>query len=338
MNILSMTKNELIEIITENMSNPKESLLHEAAQVRDNVYGRRIFARGLIEFTNYCINDCYYCGIRRSNKNACRYRLSKDDILGCCSEGNRLGFNTFVLQGGEDNYYTDKIMCDIIYSIKSKYPECAVTLSIGEKSRESYRAYKDAGADRYLLRHETADEHHYGILHPKEMSLSNRKKCLYTLRELGYQVGAGIMTGSPGQTPETLAQDLMFMADLRPHMVGIGPFIPQKDSPFANERGGTLNLTLTMLSLTRLMLPKVLLPATTALGTIDEMGREKGFDAGANVVMPNLSPPDKKHNYALYDNKICDGDEAAEYVDSLRNRIERAGYTLDMGRGDSLVD
>lgn len=338
MNILSMTKNELIEIITENMSNPKESLLHEAAQVRDNVYGRRIFARGLIEFTNYCINDCYYCGIRRSNKNACRYRLSKDDILGCCSEGNRLGFNTFVLQGGEDNYYTDKIMCDIIYSIKSKYPECAVTLSIGEKSRESYRAYKDAGADRYLLRHETADEHHYGILHPKEMSLSNRKKCLYTLRELGYQVGAGIMTGSPGQTPETLAQDLMFMADLRPHMVGIGPFIPQKDSPFANERGGTLNLTLTMLSLTRLMLPKVLLPATTALGTIDEMGREKGFDAGANVVMPNLSPPDKKHNYALYDNKICDGDEAAEYVDSLRDRIERAGYTLDMGRGDSLVD
>lgn len=338
MNVQSMNKKELIEIIENNKIEPSKELLEAAKSVRDLHYGRKIFARGLIEFTNFCKNDCYYCGIRRSNKNICRYRLSKEEILSCCFEGNRLGFNTFVLQGGEDSYFDDKIMCDIIYDIKSNYPNCAITLSIGEKSKESYEEYKRAGADRYLLRHETADNEHYRKLHPKEMSPENRKKCLYTLRELGYQVGAGIMVGSPYQTAETLAEDLIFMRDLQPHMVGIGPFIPQKDSPFADEKGGTLNLTLTMLALTRLMLPKVLLPATTALGTIDEMGREKGFNAGANVVMPNLSPSGAKHNYTLYDNKICDGDEAAEYVDNLRLRIEKAGYVLDMSRGDSLVE
>lgn len=338
MNVQSMNKKELIEIIENNKIEPSKELLEAAKSVRDLHYGRKIFARGLIEFTNFCKNDCYYCGIRRSNKNICRYRLSKEEILSCCFEGNRLGFNTFVLQGGEDSYFDDKIMCDIIYNIKSHYPNCAITLSIGEKSKESYEEYKRVGADRYLLRHETADNEHYRKLHPKEMSPENRKKCLYTLRELGYQVGAGIMVGSPYQTAETLAEDLIFMRDLQPHMVGIGPFIPQKDSPFADEKGGTLNLTLTMLALTRLMLPKVLLPATTALGTIDEMGREKGFNAGANVVMPNLSPSGAKHNYTLYDNKICDGDEAAEYVDNLRLRIEKAGYVLDMSRGDSLVE
>lgn len=338
MDIQSMTKKELIDIIEENKLMPSDELLNEARAVCDEHYGKRIFVRGLIEFTNYCKNNCYYCGIRSGNKNAHRYRLTEEEILACCDEGYNLGFRTYVLQGGEDVYFTDERICDIISKIKMKYPDCAVTLSIGEKSRESYKKYREAGADRYLLRHETANEAHYKRLHPDKMSLENRKKCLYTLRELGYQVGAGFMVGSPYQTSKTLAEDLLFIKDLQPHMVGIGPFIPHRDSVFKDEKGGTLNLTLTMLSLVRLMLPKVLLPSTTALGTIDPNGREKGFSAGANVVMPNLSPVSVRGDYALYDNKICTGDEAAQCVGCLRERIARAGYVMDMGRGDSLIN
>lgn len=337
MNIQSMTKQELIDIIEENKSIPSDELLNEARAVCDEHYGKKIFVRGLIEFTNYCKNNCYYCGIRSGNKNAHRYRLTEEEILSCCDEGYRLGFRTYVLQGGEDAYFTDEKICGIISKIKTKYPECAVTLSIGEKSKESYKKYREAGADRYLLRHETANEAHYKRLHPDRMSLQNRKECLYTLRELGYQVGAGFMVGSPYQTSSTLAEDLLFIKDLQPHMVGIGPFIPHCDSMFKNEKGGTLNLTLTMLALVRLMLPMALLPSTTALGTIDPQGREKGFTAGANVVMPNLSPVNVRGDYSLYDNKICTGDEAAQCIGCLRKRIEKAGYVMDMGRGDSLV-
>lgn len=333
-----MTLSELTEIIEENIAGPSEELKAEAVKIREKYYGKKVFVRGLIEFTNYCKNNCLYCGIRNGNENAHRYRLTEDEIMQCADEGHRLGFNTYVLQGGEDSYFTDKKICDIVYKIKSKYPQCAITLSIGEKSRESYKAYKKAGADRYLLRHETANGGHYAKLHPSYMSLANRKKCLYTLRELGYQVGAGFMVSSPYQTSENLAEDLLFLKDLQPHMIGIGPFIPHCDTPFAHEKGGTLELTLTMLSLLRLMLPKVLLPSTTALGTIDPMGREKGFSAGANVVMPNLSPVTVRKDYSLYDNKICTGDEAAQCIMCLKGRIERAGYEMDMGRGDSLID
>jgi biotin synthase len=333
-----MNKHELAEFIEENKEKPSESLLSEAVAVREKYYGKKVFVRGLIEFTNYCKNNCYYCGIRNGNKNAHRYRLSEEEIMACADEGHRLGFNTYVLQGGEDSFFTDKLICDIVYKIKSKYPECAVTLSIGEKNEESYRAYRSAGADRYLLRHETANNTHYGMLHPSYMSLENRKNCLYTLRNLGYQIGAGFMVSSPYQTSENLAEDLLFLKDLQPHMVGIGPFIPHKDTQFANEKGGTIELTLTMLALVRLMLPKVLLPSTTALGTIDPMGREKGFGAGANVVMPNLSPTSVRKDYSLYDNKICTGDEAAQCILCLKGRIERAGYEVDMGKGDSLMD
>lgn len=338
MDIQKMTKQELKDIIDENKEQPSEELLKNARTVCDKYYGNRIFVRGLIEFTSYCKNDCYYCGIRAGNKNADRYRLSTEQILFCCDEGHRLGFNTYVLQGGEDVYFDDKKICGIISRIKSKYPDCAITLSIGEKTRESYKLYREAGADRYLLRHETADTVHYGRLHPSVMSLENRKKCLYTLRELGYQVGAGFMVGSPYQTSGTLAEDLLFLKELQPHMVGIGPFIPHRDSIFADKKAGTLNLTLTMLALVRLLLPKVLLPSTTALGTIVPDGREKGFSAGANVVMPNLSPVDVRESYSLYDNKICTGDEAAQCIECLCGRIERAGYVMDMGRGDSLAD
>lgn len=309
-------------------------LKEKAREVADEVYGKQIFIRGLIEFTNYCKNDCLYCGIRRSNRCAERYRLSEEEILSCCENGYALGFRTFVLQGGEDSYFTDEKICALIRKIKAGYPDCALTLSIGEKEKDSYQAYFDAGADRYLLRHETADEAHYRRLHPAEMSLVHRKQCLRNLKEIGYQVGCGFMVGSPGQTVDTLYEDLQFIRKLQPHMVGIGPFIPQKDTPFGGEKAGTLEMTLRLLSIIRLLLPRVLLPATTALGTIHPLGREKGIQAGANVVMPNLSPVAVRDKYLLYDNKICTGDEAAECRYCMQRRMEGIGYQVVVDRGD----
>lgn len=309
-------------------------LKEEAVRLRKLYYGDKVFTRGLIEYTNYCKNDCYYCGIRKSNQNAKRYRLTKEEIMSCCENGYGLGFRTFVLQGGEDAYFTDERMVDIVHEIKKNYPDCAVTLSIGEKSYESYRKFREAGADRYLLRHETADAVHYGKLHPENMSLETRKKCLYDLKQLGFQVGAGFMVGSPGQTSETLAQDLMFLKELQPEMVGIGPFIPHHDTIFADKKAGSVELTLFLLSVIRILLPKVLLPATTALGTMDANGREKGLLAGANVVMPNLSPLANRKQYDLYDNKISTGEEAAEGRANLAEKVASAGYRLVDERGD----
>ena len=328
---------ELLELI-EGIGNGDEEtvsyLYAKADEVRRKTYGTDVYIRGLIEFTNYCKNDCYYCGIRRGNKNADRYRLSKEQILECCGAGYELGFRTFVLQGGEDPYYTDEIICDIVKSIKADFPDCAVTLSIGEKEHESYKAYFDAGADRYLLRHETADKKHYACLHPAELSAEHRQKCLFDLREIGYQVGCGIMVGSPGQTSRQLLLDLRFMEKLKPHMIGIGPFIPHRDTPFGNEKPGTLEDTLHLLSIIRLMHPRVLLPATTALGTIHPMGRELGIKAGANVVMPNLSPVDVRKKYMLYEGKICTGDEAAEGRHCLEEKMKSIGYDIVISRGD----
>ena len=333
-----LTKEEFIEILKQ-QDDPdiRELLKEEAVRLRKHYYGTKVFTRGLIEFTNHCKNDCYYCGIRRSNKNAKRFRLSQEDILACCENGYELGFRTFVLQGGEDVWYTDEKLVEIIRRIKTLYPECAVTLSVGEKSYESYKAYKEAGADRYLLRHETADEQHYGVLHPAEMSLANRKQCLYDLKKLGYQVGAGFMVGPPGQSVETLAEDLLFLQELQPQMVGIGPFIPHHDTCFAEKSAGSVEQTLFLLSVIRILLPTVLLPATTALGTMDPQGREKGLLAGANVVMPNLSPIKTRKQYDLYDNKICTGEEAAECRECLDKRIESVGYQLVNERGDAVL-
>ncbi len=305
-----------------------------ARKIADDIYGKDIYIRGLIEITNHCKNDCYYCGIRCSNGNADRYRLTKEQILQCCDVGWRLGFRTFVMQGGEDAYYTDDWYVDVIKSIKDKYSECAITLSIGERSKESYQRYYDAGADRYLLRHETATLEHYNKLHPENMSLDNRKECLYNLREIGYQVGCGFMVGSPYQTVENLADDMIFIHDLKPHMVGIGPFIPHKDTPFKDEKAGELHLTTFLLSLIRIMERNVLLPATTALGTIDPMGREEGIMAGANVIMPNLSPINVRDKYLLYDNKICTGDEASECRKCIEFKMKRIGYNIVETRGD----
>ena len=331
-----LNKAEWISLIENRTPELSEYLFEQAREVCKEHYGQHIYIRGLIEFTNYCKNDCYYCGIRRSNVNASRYRLSKEEILDCCHHGYELGFRTFVLQGGEDGYYTDAYLTDIVRSIKDKYPDCAITLSVGERSYESYKQLYEVGAERYLLRHETANEAHYRSLHPQQLSIANRKACLQSLKDIGYQVGAGFMVGSPGQTAEHLAEDMLFLKELNPQMVGIGPFISHKDTPFSKETSGSLELTLYMLGLLRLMLPKVLLPATTALGTIHPEGRELGILAGANVVMPNLSPVDVRNKYSLYDNKLHSGDEAAECVANLKNRIESIGYQIVVARGDSL--
>lgn len=338
-NTHELTKEEYVELIrlAESDVQVREQLKEEAVRLQKKYYGTDVYTRGLIEFTNYCRNNCYYCGIRNGNRNAQRYRLTKEEILDCCANGYELGFRTFVLQGGEDPYYTDEKLAEIVREMRVLYPECAITLSVGEHSKETYRLWKEAGADRYLLRHETASDELYQKLHPTEMKLSERKQCLYDLKELGYQVGAGFMVGSPGQKMEHLAEDLIFLKELQPQMVGIGPFIPHHETRFANETAGSVDLTLFLLSVIRILLPKVLLPATTALGTMDPLGREKGLAAGANVVMPNLSPVKNRKQYDLYDNKICTGEEAAECRGCLERRVLSAGYRLVAERGDALV-
>ncbi len=339
----------LIDILDETHSLPLEDYIYlldhrdpeiaeyaaqKATVWRKKIYGNEVYTRGLIEFTNICRNNCTYCGIQSSNTNADRYRLTEEEILQCCAEGYDLGFRTFVLQGGEDPYFSDEVMVPLIQKIREAFPDCAITLSIGERSRESYAAMFEAGADRYLLRHETADKTHYEKLHPAEMSWEHRMSCIHDLKEIGYQVGVGFMVGSPYQTTRSLAMDLKFIEKFVPDMCGIGPFIPQHDTPFADMPQGTLEETLFLLSLMRLIQPNLLIPATTALGTIHPFGREMGIKAGANVVMPNLSPVTVRKKYELYDNKICTGEESAQCRGCLERRMESVGYDLVTDRGD----
>lgn len=329
-----LSEPEFVALIEGRDEQTAQVLRQKAVALRKINYGTDVYLRGLIEFTNYCKNDCFYCGIRRSNRQAERYRLTAEQIMDCCRTGYALGYRTFVLQGGEDPWYTPERIEALVRGIKREWPDCAVTLSVGEHPKEVYQSWFNAGADRYLLRHETADPCHYRKLHPEALSLEERMRCLWDLKQIGYQVGCGFMVGSPHQTARQLAKDLLFIRQLEPEMVGIGPFIPQKDTPFGNEPAGTLELTVYLLSIIRIMLPQVLLPATTALGTIHPQGRELGLLAGGNVCMPNLSPTAVRKKYALYDNKICTGDEAAECVQCLRRRIESVGYRVAQGRGD----
>ncbi|MBR7010304.1 MAG: [Oscillospiraceae bacterium] len=323
------------QTLLENRNEALTAELRErAVRARKAVYGNTVFTRGLVEISSFCKNDCLYCGLRRSNGKAERYRLTPEDVLACCREGWELGFRTFVLQGGEDGWFTDERLTPLLRQIKAEYPTCAVTLSLGERSRESYQRLFDAGADRYLLRHETADKAHYERLHPAELSWAHRMDCLRTLKEIGYQVGCGFMVGSPGQTEKELAKDLKFVESFRPAMCGIGPFIPHKDTPFCDQPAGSVELTCYLLSILRLIQPNLLLPATTALGTLDPLGREKGILAGANVVMPNLSPVSVRKKYMLYDNKICTGEESAQCRGCLSARVASIGYELVTDRGD----
>lgn len=323
---------ELLALIRDGAD---ELLEKEADKARKKVFGDKVYIRGLIEISSICKNDCIYCGIRCSNSKAARYRLTKEDILSCCKVGKELGFSTFVLQGGEDLYFTDDVLCDIIVGIKNIAPDAAVTLSLGERSKESYRRLKAAGADRYLLRHETATAEHYEKLHPVGMKLDVRKKCLFDLKEIGFQVGSGFMVGSPYQTDEHILRDIRFLQELKPEMIGIGPFVPHKDTPFGDFQSGSLELTLRLISILRLCFPEALIPATTALGTIVDGGRERGLQCGANVVMPNLSPKAARESYNLYDNKLITGAESAEGLKILEEKIKSAGYSMTMSRGDA---
>ena len=309
-----------------------------AQEIAIREYGKIIYFRGIIEFSNFCKCDCYYCGIRKSNKECQRYRLSMEDILECCAEGYENGFRTFVLQGGEDGWFTDERVCQLVREIKTKYPDCAVTLSLGERSFESYKALKEAGADRYLLRHETSDADHYRELHPETQKMENRLQCLRDLKELGYQTGCGIMIGTPNQTAKVIAKDMKFMEEFQPEMIGVGPFLPHKDTPFKNEEKGSVELTLLILALCRIMLPKVLLPSTTALGTAEADGRKQGVLAGCNVIMPNLSPMSVRKKYMLYDEKAGTNISAAEGIAILRSQMEEIGYEVVVGRGDAKHD
>lgn len=329
-----LTNAEFAVLLDQSSGADRDFLFERARAVRDAHYGRKVYIRGLIELTNYCKNDCLYCGIRKSNASCERYRLTKEQILSCCESGYALGFRTFVLQGGEDGWYTDERMTDIVRAIRQAYPDCAITLSLGERGRESFKRLYDAGANRYLLRHETADEAHYARLHPVSMTLTHRLQCLRDLREIGFQTGAGFMVGSPYQTTECIVRDFRFLQELKPQMVGLGPFIPHHATPLKDFPAGSTERTLLCLSIVRLLLPNVLLPATTALATIDGDGRIKGMNAGCNVVMPNLSPLEDRSKYLLYDNKATSGEEAAESLRALREHLAAAGYEVVIDRGD----
>ena len=330
----SLTFDEYKALICGYNEDVASVLRDEAVRLRKEIYGNTVYIRGLVEISNICKNDCLYCGIRKSNRLCERYRLSEEEILSCCDYGYTLGFRTFVLQGGEDGFYTDEYLCSLISKIKEKHPDCAVTLSLGERSKESYRRLYDAGADRYLLRHETADSEHYSRLHPENLTLANRISCLESLKKTGFQVGCGFMVGSPYQTAETIAKDLKFIEEFKPDMCGIGPFIPHKDTPFKDYPAGGVDFSCFLLSVIRIIKPDILLPSTTALGTLDENGREKGILSGANVVMPNLSPEEARSRYMLYNNKLNTGVESAEKLEELKKRIKAIGYEIVTDRGD----
>lgn len=334
----SLTVEEYAFLIENFSKEAAELLAEKAVSARKEIYGDKVFIRGLVEISNICKNDCIYCGIRRSNSACERYRLTAEQILECCDEGYSLGFRTFVMQGGEDPFYSDEVLCGIISEIKRKYPECAVTLSLGERSKESYQQLFNAGADRYLLRHETADKEHYGKLHPQDLSFDNRMECLYNLRKIGFQTGCGFMVGSPYQTVECLAKDLKFIEEFQPDMCGIGPFIPHSATPFRDMPAGSVDLTCCLLSVIRLIKPNILLPATTALGSLEDGGREKGILAGANVIMPNLSPLSERKKYELYNNKLSSGNESAQEIKNLSKSMEKIGYRIVTERGDIIKE
>lgn len=329
-----LERSEWIFLLENYLPEDREYARIKAQDIAISKFGKKIFFRGIIEFSNICKNDCYYCGIRRSNSCISRYRLSKEDILECAREGYTHGFRTFVLQGGEDGHFSDDVLCEIIVSLKNKYPDCAVTLSVGERSRESYQKLYNAGADRYLIRHEAANSELYSKIHPSFQKHQERMRCLRDLREIGYQTGCGFMVGVPFQKISDIADDMVFIQDFKPQMVGLGPFLPHKDTPFGIYEAGSVDLTLFLISLTRIMLPNVLLPSTTALGTAKGDGRQLGVLAGCNVVMPNLSPENVRKKYMLYDNKIGTECDAESGVRLLREQMNEIGYEVICSRGD----
>ena len=329
----TLSKANLMTLLRNMNDEDREYLYEKAYSVRYENYKNSVYVRGLIEFSNYCKNDCSYCGISTHNKDITRYHMTPEEIHKTTEIGYDLGFRTFVLQGGEDTSFTDEVFADIIRSVKSAFSDVAITLSIGERSKSSYQMLYDAGADRFLIRHETINKKLYESLHPK-MSFDSRIQALYDLKDIGYQIGTGFMVGVPGQTIEDLADDLLFIKELDSHMIGIGPFIPHKNTPLKDEPSGSAELTYTLIAILRLMLPKSLIPSTTSLATLHTNNRYKGFQVGANVVMPNLTPYDYKKKYQLYDGKKITDTESYEALEQLKTQCVDAGFYLDMAKGD----
>ena len=310
-------------------------LMEQARQVAVQRFGRGIYVRGLIELSNVCRNDCLYCGIRRSNGRVERYTLTREQVMNCCEQGYEIGFRTIVLQGGEWGEERSQWIADLVAEVKQHWPDCAITLSLGEHPRETYALWRQAGADRYLLRHETRNERLYSLLHPRGMTIEHRLQCLDWLQELGFQVGAGFMVGAPFQSLRSIVEDIQFLVAFRPQMIGIGPFIPQHDTPLARFPAGTVEMTARIYAILRLALPQALIPSTTAMATLAPGGRLRGILAGANVVMPNLSPVESRAKYSLYDNKASLGAESAQGVMQLSRELATIGYSIDWSRGDS---
>lgn len=331
----SLEKNEL-KFLLKNL-NPlmREYLIEKAFETRKKIYGKTVYFRGLMEITNICKHNCLYCGIRAKNSKADRYSLSKETILNCCFSGYNLGYRTFVLQGGENSKITDEFLIDIISILKNKFKDIAITLSLGERGKNSFKKLYDAGADRYLIRHETFNKKLYKKLHPN-MSYKNRIKSLYILKKIGYQVGSGFLIGLPSLKLEDYYKDLIFLKKLKPHMIGIGPFIPHINTPLKNEKGGSSYDTITLIAILRLLLPDVLLPATTALVTLDPNSRNLAFRAGANVIMPNISPLSSRKKYTLYNGKAFLGDEAGEEMEIIIKHIKEAGFIPVLSKGDNV--
>ena len=321
-------------LLTMHHPDDVEYLMLQAREVAQRQFGKSIYLRGLIELTNVCRNDCLYCGIRRGNTHVTRYTLTREQVIESCAQGYRIGFRTFVLQGGEWGEERSAWIAEIISEIRQRWRDCAITLSLGEHPRDTYALWRNARADRYLLRHETHNERHYSLLHPQGMTIGHRLQCLDWLKELDYQVGTGIMVGSPFQSLKSLVEDIQYLIEFKPHMIGIGPFIPQHDTPFARFPAGSVEMTARLYAILRLALPHALIPSTTAMATLSPTGRLHGILAGANVVMPNLSPIDNREKYALYDNKAALGAESAQGIQLLSDELATIGYKIDWSRGD----
>ncbi len=330
-----LAPNQYLALLTMHDPQDVEYLIGQAREVAQQQFGRGIFLRALIELSNVCRNDCLYCGIRRSNRHVARYTLTCDQVLDCCEQGYQFGFRTFVLQGGEWGEERSQWIADLIREIRQNWPDCAITLSLGEHPRETYALWRDAGADRYLLRHETHNERLYSLLHPRELTIQHRLQCLEWLKELGYQVGAGIMVGAPFQSLKAIVEDIQYLIDFKPHMIGIGPFISQSDTPLGRFPAGSVDLTARLYAIMRLAIPHALIPSTTAMATLASDGRCRGILAGANVVMPNLSPMENRSQYALYDNKAALGAESVQGIKLLEDELASIGYHIDWSRGDS---
>jgi len=332
-----LAPDQYMALLTMHDSQDVEYLIGQAREVAQQQFGRGIYLRGLIELSNVCRNDCLYCGIRRSNRHVARYTLTREQALASCEQGYHIGFRTFVLQGGEWGEERSQWIAELISDIRQNWPDCAITLSLGEHPRETYALWRAAGADRYLLRHETHNARLYSLLHPRELTIQHRLQCLEWLKELGYQVGAGIMVGAPFQSLKAIVEDIQYLVDFKPHMIGIGPFIPQSDTPLGRFPAGSVDLTARLYAIMRLAIPHALIPSTTAMATMASDGRCRGILAGANVVMPNLSPMDYRSQYALYDNKASLGAESAQGIKLLEEELMTIGYHIDWSRGDALT-